>query len=238
MAKIFIENDVTVELIDSMGGDMSIVQAARVSVKGENSEYDVEGSAGLINYLMKERHGSPFEHVTFKFYVKAPIFVFREFHRHRIASYNEISGRYAKLEPDFYIPSGDRPLVNSGSSARPEFEQTDGNATKLLHSVVDSELEYAYQVAWESYIRMLDAGVANEVARMCLPVGIFSEMYVTMNLRSLFNFLSLRTKRKDARHVSRPQREIEMVAEKMEIDIMNSCPVAHEAFNKHGRVAP
>lgn len=234
MTEIKIHHDVEVQLIDFMGDDFSIAQAARVSTLGANETFDGQKDKGLINYLMKERHGSPFEHVVFKFYVAAPIFVFREFHRHRIASYNEMSGRYTTLPPDFYIPGDDRPLVNVGTSARPEFAE--GSAQQRVE--LSEEMFEVYDRAWKGYQHLLNLGVANEVARMVLPVGIFSQMYVTMNLRGIFNFLSLRTHRSDARHISRPQREIEMVAEKIEIKVADICPIAWEAFQKNGRVAP
>lgn len=234
ISTITISNDMTVELIDHMGGDHSIVRAARVSVKGANEIFEAEKDAGLINYLARERHGSPFEHTAMTFYVKAPIFVFREYHRHRMASYNEMSGRYTELLPEFYIPASDRKLVNVGGSAKPEF--TDG--TPEQHGDVLSSLATSYRVSWLEYQQMLQAGVANEVARMALPVGIYSQMYVTQNLRSIFNFLSLRTQREDATHVSRPQREIEMVAEQIETEVAKLFPIAYSAFVQHGRVAP
>lgn len=219
-----------------MGNDDSIIQAAQVSVTGEN-EADItqKRKEGLINYLMREHHGSPFEHNSMTFYVKAPIFVFREFQRHRIASYNEMSGRYTTLPAEFYIPNELRPLVNIGSSAKPEFAPGTPEQYELM---VDSLME-VYELAWEKYKLQLDAGVANEVARMVLPVGIMSQMYVTMNLRGLFNFLSLRTKDKpEAAFVSRPQHEISVVADRIEEYVAQVFPIAHTAFNANGRVAP
>lgn len=231
---IKVHSEVFVDLIDSMGDDASIAQAARVSVKGANDAHEEGKNEGLINYLMREKHGSPFEHNALKFYVKAPIFVFREFHRHRIASYNEMSGRYTKLEPEFYLPGDDRKLINIGTSSRPEFAP---GTPEQVKQTQDGIWEI-YDFAWERYEELLNQGVANEVARLVLPVGIFSQMYVTMNLRSIFNFLSLRTQREDAVHVSRPQREIEMVAEKIEAEVEKIFPIAHAAFQKNGRVAP
>ena len=221
-----------VKYIEHLGSDRAIAQAARVSTVGEN---DSENYAGLLNYLMRERHGSPWEMSVVKFYIKAPIFVFREFHRHRMASYNERSGRYSELSNEFWYPTSDRILVNSGTSAKPEFT---GEPDTELHELVTSELDHAYEVAWDAYQKLLGAGVANEVARAVLPVGIYSEMYATMNLRSIFNFLSLRTHKPDAVHVSRPQREIEIIAEQMEGIVQELFPVAIETFNKYGRVAP
>lgn len=227
-------DDMTVELIDHMGGDEAIVRSARVSVAGENTPVDPEKDAGLINYLMRKKHGSPFEHTTMTFFVKAPIFVFREFHRHRIASYNEMSGRYTKLRPEFYIPKDTRPLVNVGSSANPRFEAGD---SKQIVQLGDS-LQVIYTLAWSEYERLLDLGIGNEVARMVLPVGIMSQMYVTMNLRGTFNFLALRTGDERATFPSNPQHEIEMVARKIESHVERLYPLAYAAWNANGRVSP
>lgn len=236
---IILMDDVDVRLIDHMGDDGAIVQAARVSTQGENEKEIPEevlnmSDAGLIGYLMRERHGSPFEHTSIKFYVKAPIFTFREFQRHRMASYNEMSGRYRELPAEFYIPNEDRPLVNIGKPSKPEFAPGTLEQFELMS---DSAME-VYELAWYKYKLMLHAGIANEVARIILPVGIMSQMYVTMNLRALFNFLSLRTQRENARHVSRPQHEIALVADKMEEMARLLFPVSFEKFELSGRVAP
>ena len=118
-------SDVTVELVRSAAQDADVLFAARVSTQGEQSLDDVDGDAersqGLINYLMRDRHGSPFEHNSMTFYVQAPIFVFREFMRHRIASYNEESGRYRELRPVFYVPGPERKLVQEGKPGAYEF---------------------------------------------------------------------------------------------------------------------
>jgi thymidylate synthase (FAD) len=231
----------TVQLIDKMGGDHSIVRAARVSVSSGEIIVDTEDleeikrNNGLINYLMREKHGSPFEQNSMTFYVKAPIFVFREFHRHRAGfSYNEMSGRYTKLNPEFWIPARNRPLVNAGTSAKPNMVP----GTEEQHDLAVEQMTWLYEQAWETYQELLDAGIANEVARAVLPVGIYSQMYVTLNLRSAFNFLSLRTHEPEARHVSRPQKEIEDVAREMEKHIAQLFPQAYKTFNEHGRVAP
>jgi thymidylate synthase (FAD) len=230
--------DVAVELVRSSAGDSDVLFAARVSTKGELSLDDVDGdaskSSGLINFLMRDRHGSPFEHNSMTFYVSAPIFVFREFMRHRIASYNEESGRYRELRPVFYMPGPDRRLVQVGKPGAYDF--VDGTPEQL--ELVQAETKAVCREAYASYQRMLDAGVAREVARIVLPVTIFSSMYVTMNARSLMNFLSLRTKRDDSTFKSFPQREIEMVAERMEAEWAALMPLTHAAFEKNGRVAP
>lgn len=245
MAEIQFRSDVTVELVRSSAHDSDVLFAARVSTQGEqtledslNSPESLEENAkrdrGLINYLMRDRHGSPFEHNSMTFYVQAPIFVFREFMRHRIASYNEESGRYRELRPVFYVPGPDRNLVQQGKPGAYEFVAGTPEQTALTVEAT----QRAVTVAYEEYERMLAAGVAREVARGVLPVATYSSMYVTMNARSLMNFLSLRTKREGTHFPSFPQREIEMVAEKMEAFWADLMPLTYGAFNDHGRVAP
>jgi thymidylate synthase (FAD) len=222
----------TVELVQSMGDDASVVKAARVSTGASTAT--PEKDAGLINYLMRDRHGTPFEHNAFTFYIEAPIFVFREFMRHRIASYNEESGRYKELEPVFYVPAEDRKLIQVGKPGAYTFE----DGTEYQQVVAQAETKQAALDAYAAYQNMLDAGIAREVARTVLPVGIYSSMYVTMNARALMNFLSLRTMREGTHFPSFPQREIEMVAEKMEEFFAEKMPITYETFNKNGRVAP
>jgi thymidylate synthase (FAD) len=231
-------SDVEVELVRSAASDSDVLFAARVSTKGEQSLEDVgvdaSRSSGLINFLMRDRHGSPFEHNSMTFYVSAPIFVFREFMRHRIASYNEESGRYRELRPVFYLPAPDRRLVQVGKPGAYDFVE----GTREQYELVLQQTRTVCRDAYAAYQRMLDAGVAREVARIVLPVSIFSTMYVTMNARSLMNFLSLRTRRDDAHFTSFPQREIEMVAERMETLWASLMPLTHAAFESNGRVAP
>ncbi len=214
MADLTFRSDITVELVKHAASDADVIWAARVSTKGEQSLADLDAdpakSAGLINYLMRDRHGSPFEHYSMTFFVQAPIFVCREYLRHRIASYNEESGRYKVLEPDVLRPG-------PGAQARP------GRQARLLrlrrrHAAAArhrrAETETACRPAYAAYESMLAAGVAREVARIVLPLTIYSSMYVTMNARALMNFLSLRKHSAEARFPSFPQREIEMVAER------------------------
>ena len=231
-------DDVTVELVKASASDSDVIWAARVSTAGENSLDDVNAdpsrSEGLINYLARERHGSPFEHTSMTFFISAPIFVFREFMRHRIASYNEESGRYRELRPNFYVPSRERKLVQVGKAGAYTF--VDG--TDEQYEITVNAIKESCTLAYENYKKMLDAGVAREVARAVLPVGLYSSMYVTMNARALMNFLSLRTSREGSHFPSYPQREIEMVAEKMERYFAELMPLTHGAFEKSGRVAP
>ncbi len=228
-------SDMTVELVQSMGGDAAVVNSARVSTGGLKAGEELTAKdAGLINYLMRDRHGTPFEHNAFTFYIEAPIFVFREFMRHRIASYNEESGRYKELAPIFYVPAEDRKLIQVGKPGAYTFE--DGTYDQKM--MVPAEIKRANAEAYGAYQKMLDAGVAREVARAVLPVNIYSSMYVTMNARALMNFLSLRTMREGTHFPSFPQREIELVAEQMECLWAEKMPVTYETFNKNGRVAP
>lgn len=236
--EIIFRDDVTVELIKSSASDNDVVWAARVSTAGENSKEavgdDASRDVGLINYLARERHGSPFEHTSMTFFISAPIFVFREFMRHRIASYNEESGRYRELRPVFYVPSKERKLVQIGKTGAYEFIE----GTPEQYEITVKAIKDTCTTAYENYQKMLDAGVAREVARAVLPVTLFSSMYVTMNARALMNFLSLRTSREGSHFPSYPQREIEMVAEKMEEHFAKLMPITYGAFVKSGRIAP
>ncbi|WMI34777.1 ThyX-like thymidylate synthase [Streptomyces phage Marav] len=237
MTEYTFRDDVTVELVKSDATDSDVATAARVSTIGGSHErvVDLTKDQGLINYLMRDRHGSPFEHVTFTFYVEAPLFVAREQMRHRAGwSYNEESGRYKELRPVFYVPAPDRPLKQVGKPGAYEFEQ--GSAVQRLWT--RETLKSAYVDAYEAYEAMLRNDVAREVARMALPVGIFTSYYATCNARSLMHYLGLRTKSSVATFPSFPQREIEMVAEKMEDLLAERMPITYGAFNRNGRVAP
>jgi thymidylate synthase (FAD) len=235
---ITFRSDMTVELVKHAASDADVIWAARVSTKGEQSLADIhadpERSAGLINYLMRDRHGTPFEHSSMTFYVSAPIFVFREFMRHRTFSYNEESGRYRKLEPVFYVPGPNRKLVQSGKPGAYEFST--GSAGQ--HALATETVQAACRQSYAAYLEMLEAGVAREVARTVLPVGLYSSMYATCNARALMNFLSLRVKHPGATFPSFPQREIEMVAEQMEELWAALMPLTHAAFERNGRVCP
>jgi thymidylate synthase (FAD) len=236
--EIVFRDDMTVELVKSSASDADVIWAARVSPAGETTLEKVgessERDAGLINYLARERHGSPFEHTSMTFFVSAPIFVFREFMRHRIASYNEESGRYRELRPVFYIPNKDRKLVQVGKTGAYTF--IDGTPEQL--DITVNAIKETCTLAYENYQKILASGVAREVARVVLPVTLYSSMYVTMNARALMNFLSLRTSSEGSHFPSYPQREIEMVAEKMEKHFAELMPMTYAAFQKSGRIAP
>lgn len=169
-----------VELIDYMGGDDRIVEAARVEPR-------FEGGAKLIRYMMKSQHTSPFEKVRFEFRVRLPIFVARQWIRHRTGSFNEISARYRELPGDFYIPSLENltTQADSNKQGRTDIQVGDPNCAQ-------NDILYASKSAYETYEKLLRSGVARELARIVLPLNIYTEWYWTVDLHNLFNFLRLR----------------------------------------------
>lgn len=239
MTEIRFSSVLTVELIDHAGDDLRIVEAARVSTRGATSmqtDRTLEAAdVGLINRLMKDRHGSPFEQGWMQVRVHAPIMVFREWHRHRIGhSFNEESGRYKILEPLFYETPDHRPLIQVGKAMDYMFE----SGSEQLRAERQARQRNACRVAYETYEADLDAGIAKEAARMCLPVSIFSSMYDAMNPRSVMSFLSLRTNYPDAAFPSKPQWEIARLADQLETVFAEIWPVTHASFVTNGRVAP
>lgn len=223
-----------VELVDAMGNDDSIIRAAKVSTLGSKEVGEMTGEAKkkFIDFLVSNRHGSPSEQVTFSFRISSPIFVWREFMRHRLASYNEESGRYKQLEPKFFIPSPQRPLRQVGKPG--EYSFVAGTDDQYL--AVESTMKRQAQDAYAAYESLLSEGIAREVARMVLPVNIMSTAYVTMNLRSLTNFLSLRRSVPGSTYPSYPQHEIAEVAAAMEDLARKHVPITLQSFAEHGRV--
>lgn len=235
MTDITFRSDMTVDLIDSMGNDDSVIRAAKVSTMTDTTvdEMSDAGKEKFIDFLVSNRHSSPTEHVIFTFRIEAPIFVWREFQRHRMAAYNESSGRYTELKPVFYVPDADRNLVQVGKPGEYVFTQGDSSqARSVKFTVQDASVD-----AYDQYQYLLDRGIAREVARMVLPLNIYSTAYVTMNLRSLTNFLSLRRNVEGQTFPSFPQREIEMVAEQMEEHADSIVPITLDAFRRNGRVS-
>lgn len=174
-----------VRLVDTMGGDDSVVRAARVSY-GDGTRSKREDEA-LIRYLLRHEHGTPFEMTALTYHVKAPIFVFRQWHRHRIGiSINEISGRYSELPSDCYVPETDQVRTQSKRNKQGRDEPVE----KPDEVQFDMNIEQA--AAYHQYMSYLDRGVARELARINLPLSIYSEMYWQCNLRSLFAFCKLR----------------------------------------------
>jgi thymidylate synthase (FAD) len=215
-----------VRLDDAMAGDLSVVNGARVSFARHKTEMD-DSDAGLIRFLMRERHGTPFEHNAFRFHVRCPIFVAREWFRHRASSFNEFSMRYAKATDDFYVPAPEDVRTQVGKPGAYSFEPVSDEVAETTRE----ELRRVYESAFEAYEQLVELGVARELARAVLPVGAYTEFYWTVNARSLMNFLSLR-------NAEMAQREIRRYAEACERFFAERMPVTYEAFVAAGRVAP
>jgi thymidylate synthase (FAD) len=214
-----------VRLESECASDLSVVNAARVSF-GRRTDFMTEADKALIGFLMRERHGSPFEHNMFCFHVKAPIFVAREWFRHRIGwSYNEYSGRYAEIQRDHYRPSADDLRTQVGKPGSYSFSPMD-DENDVLQTMSD-----AIDSAHRTYQWLIKQGVAKELARIVIPVGTFTEFYATCNARSLMHFLSLRSS-------PHAQKEIRMFAEELENHLQKSMPATYEHFIQNGRIAP
>ncbi len=215
-----------VRLDDAMADDLSVANAARVSFARRKDELD-EADEGLIRFLMRDRHGTPFEHNAFRFHIRCPIFVAREWFRHRIGSFNEFSLRYAKATDDFYVPAVEDVRSQVGKPGAYTFEPV----TPELAEQTRDELQAVYEHAFETYERLVEAGVARELARSVLPVGAYTQFYWTLNARALMNFVSLRNS-------TFAQLEIRRYAEAVETFLAEKMPVTHAAFVANDRVAP
>lgn len=236
----------TVELYRAAATDVDVAMAAWVSNYGDKDlpvdsyaldclagrrSYWVNNSAteearnrirGLINFLYRERHMSPFEHGSFTFKIDTPIFVAREFMRHRTWSYNETSGRYKELNPRFYLISSERPIVQAGKVGAYSFDE----GSPEQYGSVFASTTLAYSNAWNAYQNMLSLGVAREVARDVLPVGIMTQFYATANPRNVMQFLTLRND-KNALY------EIREVAARIESIFAEEMPLTYEAYKKY-----
>jgi thymidylate synthase (FAD) len=215
-----------VRLDDSMASDLSVVNAARVSFARRKEEMD-DADRGLVRFLLRDRHGTPFEHNAFRFHVRAPIFVAREWFRHRVGSFNEFSMRYARATDDFYVPDADDVRTQVGKPGSYSFDPVEPEVAEVTRE----ELRAVYETAFAAYERLVELGVARELARSVMPVGAYTEFYWTVNARSLMNFVSLRA-------AETAQREIRRYAEACERFLAEEMPVTHEAFVDAGRVAP
>jgi thymidylate synthase (FAD) len=215
-----------VRLDQAMADDLSVVNGARVSFARHKTEMD-DSDAGLIRFLMRDRHGTPFEHNAFRFHIRAPIFVAREWFRHRVGSFNEFSMRYARATDDFYVPAAEDVRTQVGKPGAYSFDPVSDEIAETTRE----ELKHVYEAAYAAYERLVELGVARELARAALPVGAYTEFYWTVNARALMNFLSLR-------NAETAQREIRRYAEACERFFAELMPVTSEAFVASGRVAP
>ncbi len=222
MNKIDLLDHGFVRLIDSMGDDLSIISSARVSYDAEWRTGEDEGKdAKLINYLMKNRHTTPFEAVAFTFEVKAPIFVLRQWHRHRTWSYNEVSARYTELPAEFYVPEIDK--IGTQSVHNKQMRSVGGNDNPDFCRACCLQMKEQNESAFDLYKEMLHNGVPRELARSVLPVATYSHMFASVNLHNLFHFLKLRLD-------EHAQYEIEVYAEAILGLITPVVPVAVSAF--------
>lgn len=226
--------DDSIELLDhgfvrldgAMADDLSVVNGARVSFARRKYELD-ESDEALIRFLMRDRHGSPFEHNAFRFHVRCPIFVAREWFRHRIGSFNEFSLRYAKATDAFYVPDAGDVRTQVGKPGAYTFEPVDAELAERTRE----RLREVYHQAYAAYEELVEAGVARELARSVLPVGAYTQFYWTVNARALMNFVSLRNS-------SFAQLEIRRYAEAVESFFALRMPVTHACFVGNGRLAP
>ncbi len=175
-----------VRLVDWMGDDLSIVRAARVSYDAEWREHGDKNDGKLVQYLMKNHHTSPFEAVTMTFEVKAPIFVLRQWHRHRTWSYNEMSARYVELDEGHYTP--DPATIGTQSKSSKQSRDVDGVEDQLSSNAIKSYCQEAFC----HYHLLLDAGVPRELARSVLPLAAYSRMFATVDLHNFLGFCRLR----------------------------------------------
>lgn len=214
-----------VALEGALASDLAVVNAARVSFNTRSDAMD-ERDAGLIRFLLRNRHGSPFEHGYLRFLIKAPLAVVREHHRHRAGhSYNEWSGRYSKIEAEFYVPEYVRTQV--GKPGAYKFEEVDAETREMTQA----EFERMGRKAFQTYELLLERGIAKEVARLVLPLATYTKYYWSCNPRSLMHFCSLRN-HEDAFF------EIREYARAAETFFERLMPVTHAAFVENGRIAP
>src|SRR5918995_3140019 len=215
-----------VRLDEAMADDLSVVNGARVSFARHKTEMD-ESDTGLIRFLLREKHASPFEHAVFRFHIRCPMFVAREWFRHRWSSFNEFSMRYAKATDDFYIPAPEDVRSQVGKPGAYSFEPVSDEVAETTRE----ELRQVYGAAYAAYEKLVELGVARELARAALPVGAYTEFYWTVNARALMNFLSLRNS-------ETAQREIRRYAEAVEEFFAQQMPITHAAFLANARTAP
>ena len=222
MNQINVLNGGSVRLVDHMGSDLAIVRSARVSydaewreaIEGEIDSKDVK----LIKYLMKNKHTSPFESVVFTFEVCAPIFVFRQWHRHRTWSYNEVSARYTELDMGWYVPELDKITLQSTDNKQMRTTEKHPQADYIAR-LIDAQCKNAFA----TYKALLECGTPRELARGVLPVNAYSKMFATIDIHNLFHFLRLRLH-------EHAQYEIRVYAEAMLEIITPIVPIAVAAF--------
>lgn len=238
MTDIVMSSDLKCTLIQTNASDEFVIHTARVSAaKGfgvlealpENLD-----QARFIRALMDPRHGVPFEHNIFTFFVEVPIFVARQWVKHRISSMNEMSGRYTKMLPKFYTAPAERPLFNVGTKMKPKFEAAPDYVMKEING---SDRQAALS-AWRTYQHRLDMGIAEEYARTILPLHTYTQFYWSVNARSIMNFLERRVSEPMNRVETHPQWEIDFAARQLEQAFAETMPLTWDAWVDSYRVAP
>ena len=210
-----------------MGDDLTVVNAARVSFGKKKTAFDF-GDTRLIKFLAKHDHWSPFGHCSVQFHIKAPIFVVREWFRHRIGwSYNEYSGRYSEMPQEAYMPDLEQMRTQVGKPGAYTFEPMDDWEAETARTAI----KLGYFQAFNAYDMLLSKGVAKEVARLVIPVGAYTDFYATTNARALMNFINLRGD-------SNAQWEIQQYAMALDDCFKETMPVTHSHFVNNDRVAP
>jgi len=210
-----------VRLVDYMGGDESIVQAARVSYgKGTKT---VSEDRTLIRYLMRHQHTTPFEMVEFKFHIKLPIFVARQWIRHRTANVNEYSGRYSIMPEEFYVP--EESVIKYQNSLNKQGRDNEEVQPEIRKRVLEILLQ-EQKSSFNGYQEMLEYNIARELARINLPLSLYTQWYWKIDLHNLFHFLKLRMDK-------HAQYEIRVYAEKMAEIVKVIVPMAYEAFEDY-----
>jgi thymidylate synthase (FAD) len=209
-----------------MADDISVVNSARVSFAKSQQEMDDSGR-GLINFLMREKHGTPFEHNSFRFHVKCPVFVAREWFRHRIGSFNEFSARYSEVGEDFFVPYQNDVRSQVGKPGAYEFHMVEEDIANQAIEIINQ----ANISAYEAYKKLIDMGIAKELSRTVLPVGMYTQFYWTVNARSLMNFLSLRLSKT-------AQLDIRRYAKSVEAIFADKMPVTYKAWVENGMNCP
>lgn len=229
-------SEMSVRLVRTNANDEFPIQMAQASL-GADEKWVLDPKtdpARFLKALVNPRHGVPFEHDQWTFFVEVPIFIARQWVKHRHASLNEMSGRYGKMLPRFYTAPGERPLINSGTKMKPVFETRDLEVTAFAN-----ETDYIVaKLAWETYQERLLAGIAEEYARNVLPLSTFTRFYWSVNTRALMSFLERRVDSQDNRVETHPQWEIDQMARVVEEYFKEYMPLTHAAFVAAGRVAP
>lgn len=221
---IQLDSEMHVELIDSMGSDLRIVNAARMSLDVEHPEF-LPADEGLIRSLIRNGHGTPFEKPRFEFMVHVPIFIAREWFKHRFSSFNEVSGRYSEYKPIFYMPPDPYIRKQIGKAMSYDYKPIE-DANKIAD--YKFHMHTTYTIQWNSYQAILAANIAKEIARIAMPIGLYTKFMWGTDLRNLTNFLVLR-------NAPQAQQEIQDAAKLVEKAFEQVCPITYRIWNEEGR---